>query len=165
MAIQLTVCTPLFFYKEMADCFRPLSQAKRFCRDVNTALGTALVPDESREFFAQDIPAANSWRIYELLHEHSDDGGKRLRSILGSDPHLPFLFGSPREIRLPNYQRVGNACVSSTFAFSEAIQEVEVILPNFMAGMELSDCRDVLAVYRNAIKISEENRQPIFWSY
>ena len=165
MAVQLTVCTPLYFFRESTDSLRPKAQARRFCGDVNAALGTDLVPGESREFFAQDIPASDSWRIYELLHEHLSDGGEGLRSILGSDPHLPFAFDSPRRISLPNYQPGEDACVSSTVAFASAVVEVEKLLPRFLTGSELAASLAVLAIYRDAIRISERERQPIFWFY
>lgn len=165
MAIQLTVCTPLFFFTEFTDSPRPRAQAGRFCRDVNAALNTHLAPGDSRELFAQEVPASDSWRIYEVLHEHRSNNGEKLRSILGSDPHLPFAFDSPRQISLPNYQPEEDACVSSTAAFASAVAEVEKLLPRFLTGSELAASLAVLAIYRDAIRISVREKEPIFWSY
>jgi len=165
MAIQITVCTPLFYFQEFRDCPRPKSEAKRFCRDVNAALGISLEPGESREFYFGSFPASDSCRISDLIDEHGGDRKRMLVDIMGADPHLPFEFDCPTRIPLPNYQPGEDAWVSSTMAFSSAIQEAEAILNRFSEGDERARSLDVLAIFRDAIRFAEQEKQPIFWIY
>lgn len=165
MAIQITVCTPLFYFQEFRDCPRPKSEAKRFCRDVNAALGIRLEPGESCEFYSESLSPTDSWRIRELILEHGGEKKGVLMDVIGADPHLPFEFDCPTRIPLPNYQPGEDAWVSSAMAFSSAIQEAEAMLNRFSEGDERARSLAVLAIYREAIRFSEQEKQPIFWIY
>jgi len=165
MALQLTVCTPLFFFSDCTDYLRPSAEARRFCRDVQSTLSLRMEAGPSTEFFTADIPSSPASEMDEALYEHCGAEGERLNEVLGADIALPFQFPSPQLVQLPNYVEGQDAHAVSTFALAEAVAKARHLLIPVLDDAHFTECQLVLAIYEQAIVASEKHQNPVFWIY
>jgi len=162
MSCQMIIATPYHYYRHFLQLRDPSVGVDELFHCLQDDSELTLERDDSdRRFFCSDLPSKYALQITRLLFRHAPEFGLRT----DGDIYLPGSFEIRKSVQLTHYIEAGIHYVVSTKSFLDRVEFVETNLAKWVVETEATHIKAVLEIYRQGIRSSDKEKQPIFFSY
>jgi hypothetical protein len=160
MSIQIIVASPYQYFSEWIGEGDSQRNTEDFVAIIKKLFDIELYnPWEAKEYYCEDLPSSGSLDLSELAYNISQE----IQWQIDADLYLPYDFQGTKRVSIPCLDIENNLIVCSTKEFSTAIQIIDKqITPENTTAFGIGQ---ILASYKEAVSISNKEKQPIFWSY
>jgi len=160
MSIQIIVTSPYQYFSEWIGDDNPKKNTECFIDIIKNVFDIELnKPLETKEYYCEDLLSNVSLDLSALAYNISQE----IQWQQGADFYLPYNFKGIKRLSIPCLDKENDLMVCSTEEFSKAIKIIE----EKISSENNNDIKfgEILTSYKEAISISNEVKQPIFWSY